>query len=53
MEGHVSRLEQVEERMSKLKDKMAIKGKTKELLDNSRPVKGICKNSPTPSKDQT
>jgi hypothetical protein len=32
---------------------MAIKGKTEELLVNLRPVKGIYKNSPTPSKDQT
>jgi hypothetical protein len=32
---------------------MVIKGKTEELLDNSRPLKGICKNLPTPSKDQT
>jgi hypothetical protein len=32
---------------------MAIKGKTGELLVNSRPVKRKCKNSLTPSKDQT
>jgi hypothetical protein len=33
---------------------MEIKGKTEELLvNNSRPAKGICKNSLTPSKDQT
>jgi hypothetical protein len=46
MEGHSSRLEQAEDRISELEDKMEIKG-------NSRPVKAICKNSPTPSKDQT
>jgi hypothetical protein len=28
---------------------MVIKGKTEELLNNSRPVKRKCKNSPTPS----
>jgi hypothetical protein len=33
---------------------MVIKGKTKELLvNNARPVKRKCKNSLTPSKDQT
>jgi hypothetical protein len=32
---------------------MVIKGKTEELLDNSDPVEGICKNSLTPSKEQT
>jgi hypothetical protein len=32
---------------------MEIKGKTEELLDNSRLVKGICRKSPTPSEDQT
>jgi hypothetical protein len=54
MEGHSSRLEQAEGRISELEDKMEIKGKTEELLDkNSRLVKGICKKSPTPSKDQT
>jgi hypothetical protein len=54
MEGHSSRLEHTEDRISELEDTMEIKGKTKELLsNNSRPVKGICKNSLTPSKDQT
>jgi hypothetical protein len=52
MEGHSSRLEQAEDRISELEDKMEIKGKTEELeSNNSRPVKGICKNSLTPSKD--
>jgi phosphatidate phosphatase PAH1 len=32
MEGHSSRLEQVEDRISELEDKMKIKGKTEELL---------------------
>jgi chromosome segregation ATPase len=32
MEGHSSRLEQAEDRVSELEDKMEIKGKTKELL---------------------
>jgi acetolactate synthase small subunit len=32
IEGHSSRLEQVEDRISKLKDEMKIKGKTEELL---------------------
>jgi hypothetical protein len=52
MEGHSSRLDQAEDRITELKDEMVIKGKTEELLDNSRPVKGTCKNSMTPSKDK-
>jgi chromosome segregation ATPase len=32
MEGHSSRLEQEEDRISELEDKMEIKGKTEELL---------------------
>jgi chromosome segregation ATPase len=32
MEGHSSRLEQAEERISEFEDEMEIKGKTKELL---------------------
>jgi hypothetical protein len=32
MDGHSSRLEQAEDRISELKDKMEIKGKTEELL---------------------
>jgi hypothetical protein len=31
-EGHSSRIEQTEDRISKLEDEMAIKGKTKELF---------------------
>jgi hypothetical protein len=58
MEGHSSRLEQAEDRNSELEDKIEIKGKTEELLvkqvnKSNQPEKGICKNSPTPSKDQT
>jgi predicted RNase H-like nuclease (RuvC/YqgF family) len=49
MEGHSSRLEQTKDRISELADKMEIKGKTEELLlTQLKPVKGICKNSPTP-----
>jgi tRNA A58 N-methylase Trm61 len=32
MEGHSSRIEQVEDRISELEDEMEIKGKTEELL---------------------
>jgi hypothetical protein len=53
MKGHSHRLKQEEDRISELEDKMEIKGKPKEISNNSRPVKGIFKNSPTPSKDQT
>jgi chromosome segregation ATPase len=53
MEGQSSRTEQTEDRISELEDEMVIKGKAEELLNKSRPVKRKCKNSPTPSKDQT
>jgi hypothetical protein len=53
VEGHSSRLEQEEDSISELKDKKDIKGKTEVLLVNSRPTKGICKNSLTPSKYKT
>jgi hypothetical protein len=59
MEVHSSRLKQAGDRISELKDKVEIKGQTEEQLVkqvtgyNSRSVKGICKDSPTPSKDQT
>jgi hypothetical protein len=44
----------VENIISELKDKIEIKGKTEELLvKQTRAVKGICKNSATPSKDKT
>jgi hypothetical protein len=45
VEVHFSRLEQVEGRISDPEDKIEIKEKTEELLNNSRPMKGICKNS--------
>jgi hypothetical protein len=54
MEGHSRRLEQAEDRISEPENKMEVKGKTEEvLIKHSRPVKTICKNSLTPSKDQT
>jgi DNA-binding protein H-NS len=53
VEGHSSRIKQTEDRISELEDEMAIKGKTEELLNNSRSVKRKCKNSPALSKDQT
>jgi hypothetical protein len=54
MEGHSNRLEQVEDRLSELEDKMEIKGKTENYYsNNSRCGKRICKNSPILSKDQT
>jgi hypothetical protein len=38
-----------------LENEMELKGKSEKnyYSNNSKPVKGICKNSPTPSKDQT
>jgi hypothetical protein len=53
-EGH-SRLEQVEDRISEPEDNIEIKEKKKKnsYSNNSRAVKGICKNSVIPSKDQT
>jgi hypothetical protein len=55
MEGHSSRLEQEQNRESQ---NLKIKWKLTEKLENyysnnTRPVKGISKNSLTPSKDQT
>jgi hypothetical protein len=53
-ESHSSRLQQVEERISRLEDKTDIKETTGKLLDkNSKATKGIYKNSATASKDQT
>jgi hypothetical protein len=51
VEGQSNRLDEVEGRISELKDKIEIKEKKKK--NNSRTMKGICKNSATPSKDQT
>jgi predicted nucleic acid-binding Zn-ribbon protein len=53
MEGHSSRLQHVEDRISGLENKMDIKEKTELLVKHSRAVKGICKNSRTQSEDQT
>jgi hypothetical protein len=54
MEGHSSRLEQAEDRISELEDKMEIKGKTEELLVKELKIcERSMKNSPAPSKDQT
>jgi hypothetical protein len=38
MEGHSSKIEQTEDKISEFEDEMAIKGKTEKLLNNSRPV---------------
>jgi hypothetical protein len=44
----------MEDRISEFEDKIEMKDKTEELLVKQfRPEKGIYKNSPTPSKDQT
>jgi hypothetical protein len=53
-EGQSSRIEQTEHRISELEDEMVIEGKTKELLlKQLKTCEKKCKNSPTPSKDQT
>jgi hypothetical protein len=43
----------VEDRISEFKDKIEIKEKAEKISNNSRAVKEICKNSVSPSKDQT
>jgi hypothetical protein len=54
MEGQSSKIEQTEDRISELKDEMVIKGKNQELLVKQlKTYENKCKNSPTPSKDQT
>jgi chromosome segregation ATPase len=54
MEGHFSRLEKAEERISEFEDKMEIKGKTEEqLVQQLKTCKRNMKNSSTPPKDQT
>jgi hypothetical protein len=55
VEDHSSRLEQVEDRISDMKIKYKLKKKTEELLVKQLKTleRGIYKNSPTPSKDQT
>jgi hypothetical protein len=50
VEGSSSRLKQAEDRISEWKLKEKLKNY---YSNNSKPVKGICKNSLTPSKDQT
>jgi DNA-binding protein H-NS len=53
-EGQSSRIEQTEDRISELEDEMVIKGKTEEILIKQlKTCKRKCKNSLTPSKDQT
>jgi hypothetical protein len=50
--GHCSILEQVEDRISELEDKMKIKEKTEELLVKQlKSSERNMQNSPTPSKD--
>jgi TolA-binding protein len=50
MEGHCSKLEQVEDRLSELEDKVEIKGKTEELLVKQlKNCERNSKNSLTPS----
>jgi hypothetical protein len=54
MEGNSSILEEVEDRISELEDKMEINGKTQDLLVKQHETcERMCKNSLTPSKDQT
>jgi hypothetical protein len=49
MEGHSSRLEQVEDRISESEDKMEIKGKTEELLVKQlKTCERNVQDSPTP-----
>jgi hypothetical protein len=43
----------VEDRISGLEDKIDIKEKKQKTLRQKDSKKGICKNSVTPSKDQT
>jgi hypothetical protein len=51
MKGHSSRLEQAEDRLSELEDKIEIKGKNEEVL--VRQLNTCELSTPTPSKDQT
>jgi Mg2+ and Co2+ transporter CorA len=54
MEGHPSRIEQTEDRISEIEDEIEIKGKTKELLVKQlKTCERNIQNSLTPSKDQT
>jgi hypothetical protein len=53
MEGHSSRLEQAEDRISELEDELEIKGKTEELLLKQLKTCERNRQSQTPSKGQT
>jgi chromosome segregation ATPase len=54
VEGHSKRLEQVEDRISELEDKIEIKEKTEEMLVKQLKSCGRdMRNSPISSKDQT
>jgi hypothetical protein len=54
MEGQSTRIEQAEDRNLELEDEMVIKGNPKERLVKQLKTCGKkCKNSLTPSKDQT
>jgi hypothetical protein len=54
MEGHSSKLEQAEDRILELEDKMEIKGKTEELLfKQCKTCERNMQKLTTPSKDQT
>jgi hypothetical protein len=54
MEGHSSRLEQAEDRISELEDETEIKGKTEELLlKQLKTCERNIQNSLTLSKEQT
>jgi hypothetical protein len=54
MEGHYSKIEQTEDKISEPEDEIAFKGKTEELLVKQLKTCGKkCRNSLTPSKDQT
>jgi hypothetical protein len=53
VESHSSKLDEVEDRLSGLKDKIDIKEQKNSYSNNLRAVKGLCKNSATPLKYQT
>jgi uncharacterized protein YjgD (DUF1641 family) len=54
VEGHSSRLEKAENRISELRDKIEIKQKTEELLVKQlKTCERNMENASTPSKDQT
>jgi chromosome segregation ATPase len=54
MEGHSTRIDQTEDRISELEDEMSTKGKTEELLVKQlKTCEKKYKNSLTPTKDQT